>query len=114
MRALISVSNKEGIVEFAKGLASLGVEIISTGGTLKALEDNNCLLILPIGLHQEINNSARDVEDLVETIDEINNNLDGNTDDGTDAILDIIDEAIRDSKEKCFSCYRAYNRKTGQ
>ena len=40
MRALISVSNKEGIVEFAKGLASLGVEIISTGGTLKALEDN--------------------------------------------------------------------------
>ena len=68
----------------------------------KALEDNNCLLILPIGLHQEINNSARDVEDLVETIDEINNNLDGNNDDGTDAILDIIDEAIRDSKEKCF------------
>jgi len=40
MRALISVSNKEGIVEFAKGLASLGIEIISTGGTLKTLEEN--------------------------------------------------------------------------
>ncbi len=40
MRALISVSNKEGIVEFAKGLAHLGVEIISTGGTLKTLIDN--------------------------------------------------------------------------
>ena len=70
----------------------------------KALEDNNCLLILPIGLHQEINNSARDVEDLIETIDEINNSLDGNIGNNTDAILDIIDEAIRDSKEKCFSC----------
>jgi phosphoribosylaminoimidazolecarboxamide formyltransferase/IMP cyclohydrolase len=36
-RALISVSDKTGIVEFAKGLAALGVEIISTGGTAKAL-----------------------------------------------------------------------------
>lgn len=40
MRALISVSNKEGIVEFAKGLTAIGVEIISTGGTLKTLVDN--------------------------------------------------------------------------
>ncbi|NLZ52030.1 MAG: IMP cyclohydrolase, partial [Thermoanaerobacteraceae bacterium] len=38
-RALISVSNKEGIVEFAKGLYELNVEIISTGGTAKALKD---------------------------------------------------------------------------
>jgi phosphoribosylaminoimidazolecarboxamide formyltransferase / IMP cyclohydrolase len=38
MRALLSVSNKEGIVSFAKQLAELGVEIISTGGTKKALE----------------------------------------------------------------------------
>ncbi|NLK08297.1 MAG: bifunctional phosphoribosylaminoimidazolecarboxamide formyltransferase/IMP cyclohydrolase [Firmicutes bacterium] len=38
-RALISVSNKDGIVEFASGLVELGVEIISTGGTLKALRE---------------------------------------------------------------------------
>lgn len=38
-RALISVSDKNGIVEFAKGLADQGVEIISTGGTYKALSD---------------------------------------------------------------------------
>ena len=38
-RALISVSNKEGIAEFAKGLESLGVELISTGGTYKVLKD---------------------------------------------------------------------------
>ena len=36
-RALISVSDKTGIVELAKGLASLGVEILSTGGTAKLL-----------------------------------------------------------------------------
>lgn len=39
MRALISVSDKNGIVEFAKNLLDLGVEIISTGGTHKALEN---------------------------------------------------------------------------
>src|SRR5690554_6784202 len=37
-RALISVSDKRGVVEFAKGLAQCGVEIISTGGTAKTLE----------------------------------------------------------------------------
>lgn len=38
-RALISVSDKTGIVEFAKELEQLGVEIISTGGTHKLLQD---------------------------------------------------------------------------
>ena len=36
-RALISVSDKRGIVEFARGLTALGIEILSTGGTAKAL-----------------------------------------------------------------------------
>ena len=36
-RALISVSDKTGVVELAKGLRELGVEIVSTSGTLKAL-----------------------------------------------------------------------------
>ena len=38
-RALISVSDKTGIVEFARGLADLGVEIVSTGGTATALRE---------------------------------------------------------------------------
>ena len=38
-RALLSVSDKTGLAEFAAGLAKLDVEIISTGGTLKALEE---------------------------------------------------------------------------
>ncbi len=37
MKALISVSDKSGIVEFARALHSLGVELISTGGTAKLL-----------------------------------------------------------------------------
>lgn len=36
-RALISVSDKTGILEFAKSLRDMGVEIISTGGTAKSL-----------------------------------------------------------------------------
>jgi phosphoribosylaminoimidazolecarboxamide formyltransferase/IMP cyclohydrolase len=36
---VLSVSDKTGIVEFARGLASLGVEIVSTGGTAKELRD---------------------------------------------------------------------------
>ena len=38
-RALISVSDKTGVVEMAKGLKRLGAEILSTGGTAKALRE---------------------------------------------------------------------------
>ncbi len=38
-RALLSVSDKTGIVDFARGLADLGIEIISTGGTAAALAE---------------------------------------------------------------------------
>jgi phosphoribosylaminoimidazolecarboxamide formyltransferase/IMP cyclohydrolase len=37
-RALISVTDKTGVVEFSQGLRDLGVEIVSTGGTARALE----------------------------------------------------------------------------
>ncbi|HEX2228873.1 MAG TPA: bifunctional phosphoribosylaminoimidazolecarboxamide formyltransferase/IMP cyclohydrolase [Candidatus Binatia bacterium] len=39
-RALISVSNKSGVVEFSRALTELGVEIISTGGTASLLREN--------------------------------------------------------------------------
>jgi phosphoribosylaminoimidazolecarboxamide formyltransferase/IMP cyclohydrolase len=38
-RALLSVSDKTGLIEFARGLAGHGVELVSTGGTKKALAD---------------------------------------------------------------------------
>lgn len=44
-RALISVSDKTGILDFARGLADMGVEILSTGGTAKHLADNGVQVI---------------------------------------------------------------------
>jgi phosphoribosylaminoimidazolecarboxamide formyltransferase/IMP cyclohydrolase len=39
VRALLSVTDKTGVVEFARGLSALGVELVSTGGTARALRD---------------------------------------------------------------------------
>ena len=39
MRALLSVYRKDGLEEFARGLAELGVELVASGGTASALED---------------------------------------------------------------------------
>lgn len=44
-RALVSVSNKEGIVEFVQALVEQGFEVVSTGGTKKALQDANVPVI---------------------------------------------------------------------
>ncbi len=44
-RALISVSDKSGIVEFAQALNKQGVEILSTGGTFRLLQDNGVAAI---------------------------------------------------------------------
>jgi phosphoribosylaminoimidazolecarboxamide formyltransferase/IMP cyclohydrolase len=38
-RAILSVSDKTGIVEFARGLADLGIELVSTGGTAATLTE---------------------------------------------------------------------------
>src|SRR3989440_5576213 len=38
-RALLTVSDKRGLVDFARGLAELGVEIVSTGGTARELSE---------------------------------------------------------------------------
>ena len=44
-RALISVSDKTGIVDFARALSGLGVELLSTGGTYKLLKDHNIAVV---------------------------------------------------------------------
>ena len=44
-RALLSVSDKDGLIEFARALAGLGVELVSTGGTRKALADSGIKVI---------------------------------------------------------------------
>src|SRR5260370_31436577 len=43
-RALISVTDKTGLVEFAAGLRDLGVEIISTGGTARTLHEGGVVV----------------------------------------------------------------------
>lgn len=45
MRALISVSDKTGVVEFARDLKSLGWDVIATGGTMKLLQDSGIEVI---------------------------------------------------------------------
>ena len=47
-RALISVSDKTGIVPFAKQLQAMQIEIISTGGTAKMLSENG-IAVIPVG-----------------------------------------------------------------
>lgn len=47
MRALISVSDKEGILSFAKALSEMNVEIISTGGTARLLQEEG-IKVIPI------------------------------------------------------------------
>lgn len=87
MRALLSVSNKDGIVEFGEELAALGWELISTGGTYKALTDAG-LTVLQVSevtgspemldgrvktLHPKIHGgilARRDVDDHIQQMDE--------------------------------------------
>lgn len=44
-RAVVSVSDKTGVVEFVKALVEMGVEVLSTGGTAKTLTDNGIEVI---------------------------------------------------------------------
>lgn len=75
-----------------------------TGAFSKTLEDNNCLLMLTIGLHQDINTSIKDLEDFVENVSETNNLLDRDTSISRDDVLNDINQTVRDLKDQCFSC----------
>ncbi|MFM7344904.1 MAG: bifunctional phosphoribosylaminoimidazolecarboxamide formyltransferase/IMP cyclohydrolase [Tagaea sp.] len=49
-RAVLSVSDKTGLIDFARALARHGVELLSTGGTAKALADSG-LAVIDVGTH---------------------------------------------------------------
>lgn len=51
-QALLSVSDKKGIVEFARGLSARGVKLLSTGGTAKLLAGNRFASNRSIRLHR--------------------------------------------------------------
>ena len=63
-RALISVSDKEGIVDFAKGLEKLEIEIISTGGTARLLKDAQ----IKVKLISEVTNFPEILDGRVKTL----------------------------------------------
>ena len=63
-RALISVSDKTDIIPFAKALSALGIEIISTGGTAKTLQDAG-LDIIPVA---EVTGSKEMMDGRVKTL----------------------------------------------
>ena len=71
----------------------------------KTMEDNNCLLMLSIGLHQEIDNTVKDLEDLVNNVSDTNDLLDKEEDSNSgEDILNTINNIISDLKDKCFQC----------
>lgn len=63
-RALISVSDKTGIVEFSKKLTELGFDILSTGGTKKTLEENG----VPVTGVEEVTGFPEILEGRVKTL----------------------------------------------
>ena len=87
-RALVSVTNKDGIVDFCKGLVELGFEIVSTGGTMAKLQeaDVSCIAIDDVTgfpeildgrvktLHPKVHGGLlfrRDLEEHVNTVKEM-------------------------------------------
>lgn len=64
MRALLSVSNKTGLVEFAQGLLELGFELVSTGGTHKTLRSAG----LPVTYVSEITGFPEILDGRVKTL----------------------------------------------
>jgi len=62
-RALISVSDKTGVVEMAKGLTALGAEVLSTGGTAKALREAG-VQVTDVAAAGEAEHAAETAEDL--------------------------------------------------
>ncbi|WP_440896591.1 bifunctional phosphoribosylaminoimidazolecarboxamide formyltransferase/IMP cyclohydrolase [Amphibacillus sp. Q70] len=63
-RALLSVSDKTGLIEFAKGLVEAGYQLISTGGTLKSLKQAG-LEVLPVSA---VTNFAEILDGRVKTL----------------------------------------------
>ena len=63
-KALISVSDKTGLVEFGKGLADLGIEILSTGGTAKVLKEAG----IPVTMVSDYTGSPEILDGRVKTL----------------------------------------------
>ena len=63
MRAILSVSDKTGLVELGRGLAAAGVELVSTGGTAKALAEAGLPVVQRVRRHRLPRNDGRPGQD---------------------------------------------------
>ena len=81
--ALLSVSDKAGIVELAQALAAKGVRLLSTGGTHKALKDAGVPTVFIAG---------RKTETGAEDVDQV---IDGEVFDGMDVVAFLNDAMDR-------------------
>lgn len=70
----------------------------------ESLKQNNCMLMLTVSLHQEINDTIKDVEDISKIIDEGDKELNDSEQRLDDIILENIQAVINDSKARCYSC----------
>lgn len=64
MNALISVANKTGIVEFAERLSSIGINLISTGGTYDIIKKSN----IPVKNILDITTCGKKVDKIIKTL----------------------------------------------
>ncbi len=100
-RALISVSDKTGIVDFTKGLVELGFEILSTGGTKKTLEENQ----VPVKGVEEITGFPEILEGRVKTLHPmIHGGLLAKRD-SEDHMQQLADQGIRPIDLVCVNLY---------
>ena len=58
-RAIMSVTDKSGLVEFAKALAAFPIEVLSTGGTAKVLREAGLTGAGSFGFHRFSGNAGR-------------------------------------------------------
>ena len=68
------------------------------------LEANNCLLMLSVGLHQDLDNNIKDVITVVDIVTETNNILEGDKPVTPDDILNDMTDSLKNIKAKCFDC----------
>lgn len=73
----------------------------------QTLERNNCLLLLTIGLHQDIASTIKDAEELAQTVSDTNDALtptESTAETTIEDILDSLNSAVQVEKDKCFNC----------
>lgn len=87
-------SNSSNILYYAQTIATTFSDV---------MEKNNCVLMLSIGLHQQINETVLDLTDLVNITSDTNDTLSNNVSNNTQT-LGSLNSVLKSTKESCFTC----------